>query len=158
MLHLDYNVIGGNTYHKVAAMTNSTVQYEKEWLADGRILCYRLHDLTAATIDHWANDLSEAIKSWPEDKAWRLLIDVRLGGGLVNTYGLRRAREIARLRPELPGRLGVLVSNKLAASIISMAIRATNNSYRQRQVFNNETLALRWLLESGGPSLLHNNR
>lgn len=127
-------------------MTQSTVQYEKEWLADGRILCFRLHDLTAATIDTWANDLSDTINTWPEDKVWGLLIDVRLGGGLVNTYGLR-AREIARLRPELSGRLGVLVSSKLAASIISMAIRATSNSYRQRQVFNNETLAMRWLLE-----------
>lgn len=130
-------------------MTNSTVQYEKEWLADSRILCYRLHELTATTIDQWANDLSETINNWPADKTWRLLIDVRLGGGLVNTYGLRRAREIARLRPELSGRLGVLVSNKLAASIISMAIRATSNTYRQRQVFSNETLAVRWLLNDG---------
>lgn len=137
-----------DTYNnKVTAMTNSTVQYEKEWLANGRILCYRLHELTAATIDHWANDLSGTLNAWPEDKIWRLLIDVRLGGGLVNTYGLRRAREIARLRPELPGRLGILVSSKLAASIISMAIRATSNNYRQRQVFNHEMLAVRWLLD-----------
>lgn len=128
-------------------MTNSTVQYEKEWLADGRVLCYRLYDLTMATIDHWSDDLVDVINAWPEDKAWRLLIDVRLQGGLVNTYGLRRAREIARMRPELSGRLGVVVSSKLAARVIAMAIRATSNSYRLRQVFSSETAAVRWLLE-----------
>ncbi|MEZ4667143.1 MAG: hypothetical protein R3E39_04360 [Anaerolineae bacterium] len=126
------------------------LQYDKEWLAGERVLCYRLHDLTTSTIDHWATDLSSTINEWPETEIWRLLIDIRLGGGLVNTYGLRRAREIAHLRPELPGKLAVLVGSKLAASVISMAIRATNNNYRQRQVFSNETVALRWLVGDTG--------
>jgi hypothetical protein len=51
------------------------------------------------------------------------------------------------MRPELPGRLSVLVASRLAADIITIAIRATNNTYRRRSVFVNEALALHWLLE-----------
>jgi hypothetical protein len=68
-------------------------------------------------------------------------------GATINTYALRRAGEIARMRPELPGRLAVLIGSKLAADIVSMAIRAANNQYRQRQIFVSEALAIHWLLD-----------
>jgi hypothetical protein len=121
--------------------------YVKEWLAEDQILCYRLHDLTVQTIDSWAEDLTEAFANWPEEKPWRLMLDIRLRGSIVGAYALRRAREIARMRPELPGRLSVLVASSLAADIITIAIRATNNTYRRRSVFVNEAAALHWLLE-----------
>lgn len=135
----------------VQSIANSTIetqyQYTKEWLADDRILCYRFMDLTPATLDHWAADLTEAFLNWPEVRPWRLMLDVRLGGGLVNAYALRHARKIAHMRPELPGRLAILVGSKLASDIISMAIRTTNNIYRQRRIFSNEAAAVNWLIE-----------
>jgi len=121
--------------------------YVKEWLAENQVLCYRLYDLTIQTVDAWSADLSGEFSTWPSEKSWRLMLDIRLRGSIVSTYALRRAREIARLRPELAGRLAVLVASRLAADIITIAIRATNNSYRRRAVFVNETLALHWLLE-----------
>lgn len=123
-------------------------RYTREWLTDKQILCYRFLDLNKATIDHWADNLIFEFMGWPDSKAWRLLLDIRLRGGIVNTYALRRAREIARMRPELSGRLAILVGNKLASDVISIAIRATNNSYRQRQIFVNEAAAVEWLLKN----------
>ena len=125
-----------------------TPHYVKEWLADEAILCYRFQDLNTATIDHWAHDLTAELTAWPMEKTWRLLLDIRLHGSIVNTYALGRSREIARLRPDLTGRLAVLVSSKLASDIISIAIRATNNSYRKRSVFVSEAVALHWLLDA----------
>jgi len=116
--------------------------YAKEWLADNQVLCYRFHNLTIGTVDAWATDLIGEFNGWPPDKPWRLLLDIRLRGSIVSTYALRRAREIARMRPELPGRLSVLVASRLAADIITIAIRATTNTYRRRAVFVNEALAL----------------
>jgi hypothetical protein len=121
--------------------------YVKEWLADDQILCYRLHDLTTRTINSWAEDLTEVFANWPEEKPWRLMLDIRLRGSIVGAYALTRAREIARMRPELSGRLSVLVASSLAADIITIAIRATNNTYRRRSVFINEASAVHWLLE-----------
>jgi hypothetical protein len=91
--------------------------------------------------------LTDEFNRWPNDKSWRLLLDIRLRGSIVSAYALRRSREIARLRPELPGRLAVLVASRLAADIITIAIRGANNSYRSRSVFVSESLALHWLTE-----------
>jgi hypothetical protein len=121
--------------------------YTKEWLGENQVLCYRLHNLTVETIDAWAADLTAEFANWPTEKPWRLMLDIRLRGSIVGAYALRRAREIARMRPELPGRLSVLVASRIAADIITIAIRATNNTYRSRSVFVNEATALHWLLE-----------
>jgi hypothetical protein len=125
-----------------------TSGYNKEWLADGDVLCYRLVELTMATVDEWAQELTKEFNDWPADRAWRLLLDIRMGGNIVNTYALRRARVISNLRPELPGRLALLVGSKLAGDVITMALRATPNLYRKRQVFLNEAVAIRWLMEA----------
>jgi hypothetical protein len=130
----------------------STTFYTKEWLADKRILCYRFNDLRPATVDTWATDLTLELENWPSNQTWRLILDIRLRGSIVSAYALRRSREIAVLRPDLNGRLAILVASKLAADIISMAIRTANNRYRQRSVFVNEALAIHWLLEE--PKLL----
>lgn len=134
-------------------MSDGQQLYEKEWLADRRVVCYRFHDMSPRTIDVWSNDLSAELLEWPDDRPWRLLLDIRLRGSIVSSYALRRSREIARLRPELPGRLAVLVASKLAADIISMAIRVTNNTYRQRKVFVSETPAVYWLTHEEAPTL-----
>ena len=125
--------------------------YTKEWLADQQVLCYRFYDLTIQTIDAWSADLTAEFGAWPVGEPWRLMLDIRLRGSIVSTYALRKARDIARMRPELPGRLSVLVASRLAADIITIAIRATNNTYRRRSVFVNEALALHWLLEERQP-------
>ena len=128
-------------------MSQTRSGYVKEWLGEEQILCYRLHNLTIQTVDAWAADLTEEFANWSPHKPWRLMLDIRLRGSIVGAYALSRAREIARMRPELPGRLSVLVASRLAADIITIAIRATNNTYRRRSVFVNEAAALHWLLE-----------
>ena len=128
-------------------MTQTLSGYSKEWLKDHRVLCYRFYDLTMETVDIWSADLTAEFAAWPVDQPWRLMLDIRLRGSIVSTYALRKARDIARMRPELPGRLSVLVASRLAADIITIAIRATNNTYRRRSVFVNEALALHWLVE-----------
>jgi hypothetical protein len=130
-------------------MDNSP-HYTKTWLADGRILCYRLENTTIATVDAWARDLTQEMDSWPPGRPWRLMLDIRLGGNVVSTYALRRARDIARLRPELPGRLAILIGSRLAAQVIAMALRGAPNVYRRRSFFVSEAMAVAWLLEQEG--------
>ncbi len=131
---------------------NNAPHYTKTRLADGRILCYRLEDTTTRTVDAWAADLTHELESWPSDRPWRLLLDIRMKGSVVSPYALRRAREIARLRPELAGRLAILIGSSLAAQIISIALRRAPNSYRKRACFANEVMATAWLLEDANPA------
>jgi hypothetical protein len=123
-------------------------QYSREWLHTDRILCYRFQDLTPVTIDVWGDDLSNALLTWPAEKPWRLLLDIRAQGGLPNTYALRRAYAISSLRPELPGRLALLISSRLAAEIMSAGMRASGNTYRLRRVFVVQAVAVSWLLQN----------
>lgn len=127
--------------------------YHKEWLADERVLCYRFTDTEPATIDAWTDDLTRELLNWPEERPWRLLLDITLHGNIISAYALRQAREIAILRPEMGGRLAVLVSSSLAARMISLAIRSVTNRYRQRQMFSSEAHALQWLLDADGEPL-----
>lgn len=121
--------------------------YCKEMLAEGRILCYRLKNTSQRTIDAWAEDLIHEFTHWPAHKPWRLMLDISMNGSIVSAYALRRARQIAAMRPEIRGRLSILIGSRLAAQVISLAIRSSNNNYRQRQVFATEASAIRWLLE-----------
>ncbi|MBZ0277480.1 MAG: hypothetical protein K8I60_15145 [Anaerolineae bacterium] len=123
-------------------------QYSKEWLQNNAILCYRFKDLSPATVDAWGNDLSAELNNWSAEKPWRLLLDIRMKGNIVSPYALRRSYTISRLRPELPGRLAILISSRLAAEIISAAMRAAGNNYRQRQAFVVQAVAVSWLLAS----------
>lgn len=123
-------------------------KYSKEWLHNGKILCYRFENLTPVTVNTWGDDLSDALLSWPDDKPWRLLLDIRMGGNLPSTYALRRSYAISKLRPELPGRLALLIGSRLAAEIMSAGMRAAGNSYRQRRVFVVQAVAISWLLEN----------
>ncbi|MCB9451308.1 MAG: hypothetical protein H6672_07695 [Anaerolineaceae bacterium] len=120
--------------------------YSKEWLHGDRILCYRFRDLVPATVDHWGDDLSNMLLEWPDTRPWRLLLDIRMKGNVVSAYALRRSYEISRLRPELPGRLALLIGNRLAAEIMSAGMRAAGNEYRQRRVFVVQAVAVSWLL------------
>lgn len=131
-------------------MAQVAPRYEKEWLASDAILCYRFSDLSPATVDEWSEDITLELAEWPPGKIWRLILDIRMHGNLVNTYALRHAREIARQRPELSGRLAIIVASRLAADVISMAIRTANNQYRKRLVFVNEALAIHWLMDEKG--------
>jgi len=133
-------------------MLETTSHFVKEWLADECVLCYRFSDLNQTTVDEWAADLTIELEAWSHLKTWRLILDIRLHGNVVNGYALRRARDIAHLRPDIRGRLAVLVTSRLAANVASMAISAMNNDFRKRQVFISEALALHWLLDEKGQS------
>lgn len=127
-------------------MANET-GFTRLLMAEGRVVCYRIRSVDRETVDAWAVDLHKTLTNWQGD-TWRLLLDIRLEQGRVpSTYALARSRELAQLRPDLRGRLAVVIGSRLAAQIISFSIHAFDNDYRQRQVFASEASALSWLLE-----------
>lgn len=128
------------------SQTASQYNYSKEWLADSRILCYRVHDTAPRTIDGWASDLEAEFSGWPVDRPWRLMLSLVGSGTIINPYALTRARKIAAMRPDIGGRLALVVSSRLAAQVVNVALRNTVAVRRQRLVFSDEARAVRWLL------------
>jgi hypothetical protein len=101
------------------------------------------------TVDAWFDDLAHEIACWSDDKTWRLVLDITLQGNIPSAYAIARSRTLADLRPELPGKLAVLIGSRLGARIASFALRTLSNEYRQRQVFASQASAVAWLLEVG---------
>lgn len=130
-------------------MTDSPIGilYTKEMIADDQILCYRFNDTNKTTIDPWLEDVMDELVNWPEDKPWRMILDVTMQGAVVSAYSMRNARMASSTRPEMPGRMAVLVGSTVAMRLINVAILNSRNHFRQRKVFVNEAEAIEWLLE-----------
>lgn len=123
--------------------------FSHEWLADGQVCCYRLHRNERAVIDVWANELEAVLETWPVERPWRMLIDLREVKAVPSAYGLTRSRLLMRLRPDLPGRAAFLITDAFTTRLIHLTIQALPNRYRERRVFTDEAAAVAWLLADG---------
>ncbi len=115
--------------------------------AQQNILAYRFYDLTHPTVDAWAQSIKVEYGKWEHD-CLRTMLDLRPAGGLIMPYAINAARPLAALRPELIGRLAIIVHSRLSAQIMSTAIRANLNTRRRRLIFADELTAIAWLLRN----------
>jgi|GEM_PF-1217426 hypothetical protein len=127
------------------AQTGTKIGFIVERLAEGRVLAYRFSDIFRPTVDAWAESIRTEYGAWQHDKL-RTMLDLRPSGSIISPYAIHSARPLAQLRPELPGRLAVLINNRVAAQIISAAIRANLHANRKRLLFADEPSALAWLM------------
>ncbi len=109
------------------------------------ILAYRFHDLAHETVDAWASSIRVEYAAWEHNRL-QTMLDLRPAGRIITPYAINAARPLAALRPELTGRLAIIVSNRLSAQIMSAAIRANLNTRRRRLIFADEISAVAWLL------------
>ena len=147
-LNIGVNMLSDYTGGESSTAMLDAVSASKEWLAED-ILCYRFHDSDRTTVDWCANDLRRELRQWPNGRPLRLLLDLRAERMIVGVYALRRAREIAQLRPDISGQTAVLVTHPVTARIIGTAIRLLPNSFRQRIVLCCEPDAIAWLRRRG---------
>ncbi len=128
--------------------TPATAHYEKCWLAANQVLCYRFFDTERATIDEWFADVAKVKVNWNSECPLRLLLDLRADHAFITAYGRARALSLARLRPGLPGRTALLVSDRVATQIASLVLRQLAADHRERLIFGDETAAMDWLLRA----------
>ena len=135
-----------NTPVAEQAVLSLTGGSEKLWLANARILCYRFTETSRTTVDAVVEDVRAEMLGWDEKRLWRLMLEVR-DGAVISAYGLNRARDLTRLRPDVNGKLAVVANNVLTAQIAALALRGLPNERRRRLVFANEADAVAWLLQ-----------
>jgi hypothetical protein len=55
-------------------------------------------------------------------------------------------RDLAKSRPDIHGRTAFLVSNQTTAQVVTTILKSVGNRYRERALFADEAMAVRWLL------------
>lgn len=127
-------------------MITSQVGYVKEYAENTEIVILRMYNVQRETVDNIIADVTKEFLEWPHS-VWRAMLDMRNVQGIITPYAVSGSRIIMGLRPELPGRLAVLINNRIAAQVISTAIRVNLNTNRKRLLFADETDAINWLLK-----------
>jgi len=126
-------------------MMQVKIGFTIERLQDGHLLVYRFSDIFRPTVDAWVQSIHTEYAAWNHPML-RTLLDLRAAGGVISPYAVNNARPLAQLRPDLHGRLAIVISNRVAAQIISAAIRANLNTHRRRLLFADDQSAITWLL------------
>lgn len=118
-----------------------------EWIADGRILCFRFLTTTNEAVDVWYRETAAVLENWPAERPLYTLLDLRAARPLFGSRAFIRTRQISYMRPDVAGRTAVVIQHVRAARIVDAIIRNSLAAYtRQRRIFSDEANALAWLL------------
>jgi hypothetical protein len=120
--------------------------YTKEFLNEGQILSYRLGQTDRPSVNALVEDLRSELAAWPADRFFRLLVDVRVEKGISTFFAVLGIRDLAKSRPDIRGRTAFLVSNQTTAHVVTTILNSVGNRYRERALFADEEMAVRWLL------------
>ncbi len=122
--------------------------YLQEWVSNDRILVCRFPNTAAETVDEWYEEMQTIYTNFPDDQPVCLMLDLRRAGGIPSPRALFRARSVAQLRPNLPGRTAILIESRMARSVFSQLLEGTTTDSidREREIFTNENEAVTWLL------------
>lgn len=119
---------------------------ERQWLHDGKILMITVSESSHETMDTGYQVLHESIEEWPAERPYLLLLDT--ARGLLTPYGKTKMVELGNLRPELKGRVAVIVAPSTWGHMISFFVnRVMPKHTRERRVFFSRDVAIQWLEE-----------
>lgn len=121
----------------------------REWVADRKIVVFRLEDITRETIDKWAVEATNSLLEWPSDQPFLSLQDFSKVYHLTITpYLSKKSKELVALRPEIPGRTAIVLPPRFFMLPIIQGFvlaLARSHKHRERRLFTSETEALLWL-------------
>jgi hypothetical protein len=119
----------------------------QEFLADGRIVCYRFASTGQEAAEKWYTEISDLIHHWDGSKPLLLLIDIRQAGNLLSADMMRSARDASHQRADVPGRTAVIVLGNQSTDGIKMLLDRALADTRERKLFEQEADGIAWLLE-----------
>lgn len=121
--------------------------FTKDILVSENILYYHLLNTSRETVDIWSEDLREEMMNWPDDAPLRMILHVEIRGSTISSYAIKQARRLTLLRPDVDGKLALVIENELTARVINFAVNQLNNSHRMRRVFTTYEDAIDWVLQ-----------
>ncbi|MCC7449677.1 MAG: hypothetical protein IT324_19820 [Anaerolineae bacterium] len=118
----------------------------REWIADGHIVVYTLQDGTRTTIDRWVKAFTADIAAWPEDRPFLVIHDFSARQVTTTPYGREGGDKLVNVRPEVKGRVAVLLPKTIAAHLIRLFLDQHTKGGRERRIFTSREDAIKWLL------------
>jgi hypothetical protein len=122
--------------------------YTKEWLADGRIACYRFVSTGTEAAETWYSDIVDLFSNWDRSKPLLLLIDVSRPDNMLSPEALRAARDASHVNSDVGGKTALVIDSSEPAQNVSGLVDHVLASTRERKIFSSEADAVAWLLES----------
>jgi hypothetical protein len=122
--------------------------FRKEWLADGRIACYRFVSTGSESAEKWFSEIVDLFQSWDASKPLLLMIDLSEPDNALSPEAMRAAREASLAEPDVAGKTAILVDSSASTHNVSALVDHVLAGTRERRIFSQESEAVAWLLEA----------
>jgi hypothetical protein len=127
-------------------MPNNVVT--KEYLADGRIVCFRFASTGQEAAELWDDEMSDLFSHWDIGTPLLLLIDLCKAGNALSADIMRTARDASQQRSDVPGKTAVIVLGNESSKGVQMLLERALADTRERKIFDHEADGINWLLEA----------
>lgn len=118
-----------------------------EWLSDKCIVVItNKGGASRSFVDAWINTLSDIMHQWPAGRPFLLLQDLSDKTNAVTVYSRERAAALYKVRPELAGRVAVVVAQSLTTQLVRLFLRVRQNNLKIEMFYSREQ-GLDWLQE-----------
>lgn len=117
-----------------------------QWLDNKQLVVYMVQSLTREATDAWVENALELFRQWPANKRILIVYDFTLCGGVALTpYIRKRAEELAIIRPEISGRVAVILPRSVGTQAARLFVLAKLKKSRVRRIFFTREEGLAWV-------------
>lgn len=121
-----------------------------KWLEAERVYCFEIAALDHETTQSWVNATLQLINTWPEKQLVLGVLDFSQASGFAQLISLEKTiGQLKGIRPDLEGRVAVIVSRNMTSSILSFVTRKIPPQFvnREHRIFFETEYGLKWVME-----------
>lgn len=121
----------------------------RESLRNGCILVLHFTASSRTVVDAWYQTMRDTYENCQPDQPFLCLQDMTHPNIEITSYARVRSVEMAKLNPEIKGRIAVVMSKSLATHLMRgfLNLLNSNSDSRERRIFLSHDEALAWLAE-----------
>jgi hypothetical protein len=113
---------------------------------DNTVSCQK--SVSQPALDKWYDFVAEILTTMPPDQPYLVIYDLTHPAVGLTPYLRERANQLNSIRPEVGGRIALLMKHTPAAHLFQLFARMRRRkSRREIQIFFDEQKAIRWLKE-----------
>lgn len=121
--------------------------FTKEWLADGRIVCFRFVSTGTEAAATWYDEVVTLFANWDRSRPLLMIIDLSKPDNSLSPEALRAARGASQTQPDVSGKTAILIDGSEPAHNVTGLVEHVLAGTRERKIFDSEAAAVAWLLE-----------
>lgn len=116
-----------------------------EVLEDGKIQTITVKSVARASVDAWANHVTDNVNQWDASKPYLMLYDFSDPKVSFTSYIRQKSSELTELRPEVRGKVAVVMMRNPVNFLVMVFAQVRPRASRQIKIFFDRESALNWL-------------